>query len=266
MRLYCILVIILLSFSIKTKACYQAELHKIYPIGIYNDAILSIDMHILRHNAGFFKDEERITGNIIDEGIRDKESFTNEELEWIIRTYISRYDKSQNLVESIPLDSAHFYTENKVNIINQLKNLYDSGVEQIMLSTPNIEFFKPVDIEFCDYSDECKNLISDHNGIIKEKDLDYLINILQTRPDYKFPNIQESQKFLLLESLSSVRKYTSHFFDLFIINLQFGQIFGDELIPQHSLGDNIKSAVYEEPIFYHGNGFDIFYIKNTSDK
>lgn len=266
MRLYCILVVILLAFSIKAKACYQAELYKIYPIGICNDTIVSVDMHILRYNAGFFKEEERITGNIIDEGFRDNERFVNEELEWIIRTYISRYDKSQNLIESIPLDSARFYTENNGSIINKLKILYDRGFDEIILNATGIELFKPIGVQFCDYSDECKNLISDHSSIIKEKDLDYLIEILKNRPASKFPNIQEAQKFLLLGALSSVRKYTSNFLDLFIINLQIGQIYGNESIPQISLGENIKSAVYEEPLFYHGNGSDIFYLRDISTK
>ncbi|MDU1906038.1 MAG: hypothetical protein E6772_14795 [Dysgonomonas sp.] len=152
MRLYFALIIVFFAFATNLTACYQAELYKMYPIGVSGDTIISVDMHILRYNAGFFKEEDRITGNAINEGLRDKEEFVNFELEWIIRTYITRYDKSQNIIESIPLDSARFYTENESVIIDKLKFLYNTGLNQITLDNSGIELFKPVGIEFCDYS------------------------------------------------------------------------------------------------------------------
>lgn len=260
MRFIFIIISFLSVFSLKIQACYQAELYKIYPIGISSDTIISIDMHILRYNAGFFKDEDRITGNAIDEGFRDNEEFANFELEWIIRTYITRYDKSQNKIDSIPLDSARFYTENEGNTIDKLKILYDRGFNQIISDIPHIEPLKPVAIEFCDYSDECKNLIKENSSIINQKDIDYLTTDLRDKPTFDFQHLLKSQRLLLMV-FSSVRKYTSSLFDLIVINSQIGQIYGDEPMPQISLGDDIKSAIYEEPILYHGHGNDIFFTK-----
>ena len=220
-------------------------------------------MHILRNNAVFFDEDNKIKGNILDEGFRKREEFANYELGWIIRTYITRYDKNQNKIESIPLDSTHFYTENQGKIIDKLEILYERGINQIIPNNKNIKVFKPIGISFGDYSDKCKNLISDHNSLIKEDDLGYLISNLKARPKDKIPHLADSQKYILLSALSSVRKYTCDQVELIVVNLQIGE-FENKKVPQISLGDDIKFVVYEEPILYHGDGKDIFYVKSLN--
>lgn len=260
MKLFSI-VILCLIIPINSWACYEAELYKIYPICESEGNILAIDMHIQRNNAGFYNKNERIEGNLINENSHDIEEFANYDLEWIIRTYITRYDKFQNKIESIPLDSARFYTEKEGKIIDKLKLLYERGINHIISNNKNIELFTPVGISFGEHSQNCKNLISKDNSFIKEDDLAHIILTLKDRPEKLFPHIEESQKFQLLKAFNSISKYICSTFELININIQVGQTFGDEEIPQISLVKDIKFAIYEEPIIYHGNGYDVFFIK-----
>ncbi|MDU1906037.1 MAG: hypothetical protein E6772_14790 [Dysgonomonas sp.] len=103
-------------------------------------------------------------------------------------------------------------------------------------------------------------MISQDSSLINEEDLDYLINVLGEKEDYQFSYLLKSERLLLM-TFSSIRKYTSSLINLIVINSQIGQIEGNEPIPIISLGDNIESAIYEEPILYHGNGCDVFYVR-----
>jgi len=256
MKLFSILIVILIFLPKQIFACYEAELYKIYPVGILNDTIIAIDIHILRNNA-FSIFDKKVNGNIIN-NIREEDSFGSSDVGWIIRSYISKYDKNQNKIGTIPLDSVCFY---KKTVIDELGLLYQRGFERIISENNHVELFQPVAISFCDYSCECKNLISDGNKLITQEDIDSFIRILKDRPDYKFAYLLNHEKTLLLKTFSSVRRYKSSLFELIVIHSQIGQMFGDEKIPHITLGNNINSAVYEEPILYHGIGSDVFFVR-----
>lgn len=261
-HIFCVYLISIFSIMLPSKlySCNNADLDKTFPIGISDDTILSLNMKIHRTDA--FSLDNTVRGNVIDE-IKTEDNIIAYELGWSIKTYIAKYDMSHNLIESIALDSARFYSLEE-GIIEELRELYSRGYNYITESYKDIELFEPIDIFFCDKSTRCKNLLLPENsGIISESDINEIFSILKNKFDVNLYSY-DNPKDILLSSLSSVRKYTSEKFDMFVIHIQIGQILGDEKIPQVASWNDIKHAIYEEPILYHGDGYDVFYCKKKN--
>lgn len=261
-NIFCVYIIFICSMvsPLNLYSCYNADLNKTFPIGISNDTILSLNMKIHRTNA--ISLNNAIRGNVINE-IKSENNIIAYELGWSINTYIAKYDLSHNLIESIALDSARFYSLEEESIIEELSVMYSRGYNYITEAYKSIELFEPIDIFFCDKSTRCQNLFPPENsGIISESDINEILSILRNKFDVNLYSY-DNPKDILFSSLSSVRKYTSEKFDMFVIHIQIGQILGDEKTPQVALWNDIKHAIYEEPILYHGDRYDVFYCKKN---
>ena len=170
-----ILVSASLLYVLSTNACMIAYQFKMFPVGVSNNQIVSVDFKIYRSgsiNLNNFKDKEKA-----------KRLFkaSKPHVGYTIIGYVSVYNKKQNLISSSVIDTA--YVAGK-SYRYWLKRLFNRGFHAALKFYPQIELFTPEYISFCDYKPNCKlvNLrydsIADRNYIIYDRKF-YRIKIIR---------------------------------------------------------------------------------------
>lgn len=264
LKLY-IFLLSLFSISISW-GCYEANLTKIFPIGTKGDTIISIDFKIRRTHPEVISRYIKIDKNFRPKGVY---------YAWIIKGYKSKYDKNQNLISSVAIDSSYFISN---NYIDSLRVIYNKGYEDLK-SIIGIELFENEYISFCDFQSKC-NKLSIHYDSVSNQDYIYykkrkiLFNVFKdTISGYGYEPFDNSSHF----NISSIRIFKNEKIELVVFHLEIGD---DDDYTFNSDGstemkkkkeyefkmtfDDIKNSTYEEPLLHHGFGLDVFVVKELS--
>ncbi|MEN8125748.1 MAG: hypothetical protein ABFR32_11535 [Bacteroidota bacterium] len=271
-----IILFLLLLYSINGFACMNTYQFKIFPIGVYNDYIVTIDVKIYR--TSIYEGNRKY-----DLNFKSKDTLGMDEM-WIIETYHSVYNKNQKLISTTALDIVY---STKSDYTKDLQKTYVTGFEKILMSYKELKLFKPDFLSFCDYKKKCriieakKDTIKD-NDIIVYKETNYPVTITQDEKYYGFNNSPYFTKNSLSSySISSTRIYRTNKIEIIIGHFGTGHelsmgwitddpekkpkdesdivILAKEHIPEIKF-DEIKTSVYKEPLLHHGFGYDIFII------
>jgi len=260
-KLYIILILCTCN-TIISFACLHAYQFKIFPVGVADNKIVTVDFKI--HRADYVSNDD-------DE----------HRAMWFLYAFVSTYEQNQKLIEAIPFDSIVVKSD---NYVEKLKEIYDVAFVKIQMSFPSIELFTPKYISFCDFQKKCKlievdirtsisedtYLISIDTATIKYKNKKYVLDILKDSLYYGF-----DEKFLYVDvdiqdfRISSYRIYKTKNVKLIVFHLATGDELhwrkeedenpAKEYTPDFPFND-IKNSVYTEPLLHHGYGFDAFII------
>jgi hypothetical protein len=243
--------------------CYEAHLIKIFPIGTKGDTIVSIDFKIRRTHPEVISRYIKIDKNFRTKGIY---------YAWIIKGYKSKYDKNQNLISSIAIDSSYFIAN---NYIDTLKAIYTKGFDDLT-SEGKIEFFENKYISFCDFQSKCKKIsvlydsITNQNyAVLNNQKISFKI-IRDSFSEGVYQYAENASHF----EISSIRIFKNNKMELITFHLEMGD-FPDYYYNKDEGGlnrkeyefklifDDIKNSTYEEPLVYHGFGLDVFVVKDN---
>lgn len=271
------IVIILLTFLsgwTNTYACLNTYQFKIFPIGIYQDKIVTVDVQVRRTS--------QIEGNRwLGLNLKNPDEFS---VMWILCTRISTYDKNQKTQSSTPIDTVYAIGK---DYSDTLLSAYQACYNSVLKQYPSIELFTPDYISFCDYQKKC-DLLSVTNDTIQNTDYltleekKYPIKVIRDTSYFAFNNSPYHSGNTTGLYISSTRTYKTESMTLVLAHLETGHEIsmgwitndpnkkseeeGDPVIvsKEHKPGfefNNLDKAVYQEPLLHHGYGFDIFIIK-----
>jgi len=266
-------ILIIISSWTSVFGCLNTYQFKIFPVGVYEDNIISVDVKIRRTSL--------YEGNrFLDLKIEDPDKH---ELIWILYTYIATYDKNQKIQSLVPFDTVYEIGD---NYVDTLLTAYYRGYKLITESFSAIELFSPDYISFCDFQKEC-NLISVNYDTIRKQD--YLV---YKRKKYPITIVSDTSYYAYRRAyhsgntdgfyISSVRLYKSSKITIVLAHLETGQEISmrwntddsnknseekDDpfIVPKEHKPDiafkDIDKAVFQEPLLHHGYGFDIFIVQ-----
>jgi hypothetical protein len=265
---------LLILYSTISIACSNTYQFKIFPIGIFQNNIVTIDVQIYR--TSIYEGSRRYNLEFENDDSMD--------IMWIIKTYESVYNKKQKLISSTLLETV--YSTNN-DYTKTLLKTYTLGFNQIINEYKSIELFKPEYLSFCDFKKKCniieviKDSISNID-ILKYKGINYPVEITQNENYYGFNNSPYFTKNSLYSyHISSTRIYKSKSLEIVIGHFETGHeismgwvtndpnkepkdeydivILSKEHIPEIEF-NKLETSVYKEPLLHHGFGFDIFII------
>lgn len=255
-------------------ACLNTYQFKIFPVGVSQDKIVTVDVQIRRTS--------QVEGNRwLKLGLEKADEWGEM---WILYSYISTYDKKQKLISLTSLDTT--YSIGKT-YADTLYKTYQRGLKKITTEFSDIEYFKPEYISFCDFQQKC-NLVKIQSDTVSNKDYvvyegkRYETNIISDSSYYAFGNSPYHPDNIEGLFVNSIRVYKTKTMTLLLTHLatgheiSMGWITSDpkkagktedgeitlakEHKPNFTFTD-IKKSTYEEPLLHHGYGFDIFVIK-----
>lgn len=244
-------IILFISLTAPVFSCANAYLFKVFPIGMRGDTIVSIDISIGRNMMFIF--EEGFTNSI------ETSSNFPSDMSWYLRSYITKYDKHQNPLEITPIDSVIF---GKYDCEEELQIIYKNAYNKIISEYTGIELFKTKDFYFGNFEEKYKGLeIKDKQFIYKKQS--YPIQIAN---DSTYYGIEGSEYLsLLIPSLiGTVRKYILNDIELIVVHTQIGQMLGGDKKKPKVKFKHVSEAAYIDPILYHGNGIDYFFIRRKT--
>lgn len=268
------ILIVLILKALGSYACANAYQFKLYPVGVEDGKIVTIDFHIRRTFEFQLRKELKPEKSLSGPG----------GIMFVISSYISTYDKDQKLVSSDSIGSTYCYTKDQEDT---LKVSYKRNFEKILSNNPQIELFKPESISFCDFQQKCKLVEISYDSLTNENFLTYnavktLLPILHDTTYYGFGDMSSVYKNVNDLCVNSVRVYKTKTTKLIIAHLCTGDQLdmglltddpkkvgsteeGDvrltrEYKPTFAFTD-IKKATYVEPLLHHGYGFDVFIIR-----
>ncbi|WP_338814836.1 hypothetical protein V9L05_06425 [Bernardetia sp. Wsw4-3y2] len=234
-------------------ACLETNQLKLFPIGIYNNSVISIDIQIQRRDRLGTEEEEM------------NEDF--EPVSWIIQTRLSVYDLHQNLISSKLIDSTNAIGR---SYLKELSKSHDKTVKLILEKYSTIELFEVKYLSFCDFQEECNNLTTQYDENTQTKKLTYEnkefdLAVFKDKTNYFLKDGYLENSVVSL-SISSIRVYETKKVKLVIAHLGTGEYlpvlanlprkeYKNEEIDYSS----IKRFVYQEPVNHHGKGLDVFF-------
>lgn len=253
----------------------QAYQFKVFPVGVDKGKIITIDF--ILHRTGIevlsiSPDSDLSNYNWLGE-------------RWEIESYISVYDKHQQLTSKQALDST--YSE-VFSYFDTLNSIFLRGYNHIKATYPKIDLFKPEYLSFCDFQEECHlvkklNDTVSHKNYIIYKNKNYEVPIISDSTYYGL-SYEEHQRFGDISNFyfNSIRILKSKKMTLLIVHLTENQVVGmehfttdpeeagetedgfitllKEYEPDFPFTD-LKHSTYEEPVPYHGYGFDVFVVE-----
>jgi len=255
-------------------ACLNTYQFKIFPVGVSQDKIVTVDVQIRRTS--------QVEGNRwLKLGLEKTDEWGEM---WILYSYISTYDKKQKLISLTSLDTT--YSIGKT-YADTLYKTYQRGLKKITTEFSDIEYFKPEYISFCDFQQKC-NLVKIQSDTVSNKDYvvyegkKYQTDIVKDTSYYGFDRSPYHPETITGLYINSIRVYKTKTITLLITHLATGHEIGmgwitsdpkkagktedgeislaKEYKPNLTFTD-IKKSTYEEPLLHHGYGFDIFIIK-----
>lgn len=87
------------AFPVQVSACMIAHIFKVFPVGMSGDTIISVDIDIWRNGDMIYTEGDRKSSIIFD-------NLMPSDLGWDTKTYITKYDKYQNPIETTGVQSA----------------------------------------------------------------------------------------------------------------------------------------------------------------
>lgn len=133
MKKFCILLILCLCTTISSFACLGAYQFKIFPVGVVDNKIVTIDFQI--HRGGTMSENKEFL------------------MDWYLRVYISTYNQNQQLIKATPFDSVKIKSN---GYLPKLQEMYNAAFTKIQTNFLSIELFTPTYISFCDFQTKCK--------------------------------------------------------------------------------------------------------------
>lgn len=257
MKKYFCIFIILLSFS-SLKACLNTYQYKIFPVGMQNGHIITVDVQIKRS-------EQSAVDKYIKVGWKGPSS--EGEL-WVLKTYISVYDQQQKMISN---ELQEIKEHKGKSYVNALRKMYQNAFKAIQLKYPKLDGFKPIDICFCNFQKACKD-VNLKNDVNKQKDYlvyqskSYQISVLKDSSYIAFNKSMYYSNNTKPYYLSSTRVYRNSKHQLVLAHLETGTnlaFYEDKsecIVPDVSWA-NIENSVYQEPVLHHAYGFDVFILK-----
>ena len=272
-----VLFIIGLVFGLKEDKptiCLSASQLKLYPIAIENDEVISIDVSLRRTEEIY---GTRKYGIIRSSGSTKMKPF------WLLKSYLSVYDKQQCLKETTVLDSSYIASK---TYIDSLRPLFNRSFQKAKKKMSIKNFLKPETLSFCDYQRTC-NLVevkydsltnSDHVNYNKKN---YYISMIKDSTSHFSKRIYNQSENLDWLYVNSVRKMSNLEGSIVVLHLQRGHEIGmgwiasdprikpdygtEQIIPKEYQPDfsysSLDKSVYQEPMLHHGFGFDIFVVE-----
>lgn len=267
------LIIVYLALSaIPSFACLNTYQFKVFPVGITNNDIITIDFQIYRTST---EEGKRWLELEIDAEQGDSEM-------WIIDAYISVYDKRQKLKSNTHFEKTYSIGESYLEL---LKKIYSKGYKRILEEYPKLDSFTPEYLSYCDFQKRCHLLEvayeEKHNKdflIYNEKQ--YEVEIIKDTTYFGFDRNRYHSERITEFHISSVRIYKCKDVELVVSHLETGHeismgwITSDpEVVKENEMARlskeykppiefrEIEHSVYEEPLLHHGYGFDVFIMK-----
>lgn len=249
--------ILLIALPTTIFACDSAYLFKVFPIGMCGDTIISIDINIFRGFNPNLKIDHTFQGSITFNNKSISETLS--ETKWYLKSYITKYDEKQNPIEITPIDSVIL----RGNYCNEeLQIIYEKAYKKIISEYKGIELFKTKDFYFGNFEEKYKDLeIKDKQFIYKKQA--YPIQIAN---DSTYYGIEKSEYLGLFipPMIGTVRRYTLNDIELIVVHAQIGQILGGDKKKPKVKFKHVSEAAYIDPILYHGNGIDYFFIRRKT--
>jgi len=250
--------------SLNAYACLYAKQHKLFPIAVLDGNIIMIEAHIHRTEDINKDDKERHMMKV----------------KWKIKSYISIYDTSQNLISKTEMEKVEIKGDSYEPI---LQSVYTKGLFQIKSIYSDLDYFEAEYISFCDYRKKCKKLEVKTDTLAKTDTFKYKKKNFTIQLE---DNKKDKENALFTDNLShyylsSVRIYKAKAIELVLGHLATGHEVSmgyitenpdeketedgykyearEEYKPDFNL-DDLYTAVYQEPIMHHGYGFDLFIV------
>ncbi len=261
------IVVLIVLFSIDSFACMATTQFKMFPIGIGNGEIITADTFIYRSS---YRGEKK------EKGIRNNKTM------WNIELSIAIYDLKGNIVSMEVIEKL---TVKEEKYDAHLKTAYKKLLHTSKLKYPNLNFFTPKYISFCDFQKKCE-ILKVKNDTVNKKD--YLIYRNKKHPISlaKYEKYKQSALFtgnLSSYYVSSTRVYNTKNTELVIAHLQTGHevsmgwinddpistpkeedVYNPNIIPKEHKPEiqfnKLSEAIYQEPLLHHAYGFDFFVI------
>lgn len=228
------------------RACAIASIFKVFPIGMRGDTIVSVDMKIDRGMYFSLMNEDG-----------QENSRGEEDVNWIIKIYITAYDRHQKPFDIRLVDSVYI---DRNDCEEDIKQLYNKAYNQTVKTYKHLELFEPIEISFGNFEAKYKDVEVSDDQIIYQKE-SYPITIAIDSSYYAFRYNEYLKLYSLPPAIGTVRKYGLKDREIIVVHTQFGQKFVDKLNDPIIPFADIKACAYLEPILYHGNGIDYFFIK-----
>jgi hypothetical protein len=254
------LAILFSSFLInETKACGEAHQNRLFLIGKSDANYVFFETHLHR---------------------KDSRTMFSKSYSWEGITYLKTYDKFNNQISSTPIDT----------LIDVQDLVYDTVIKHsfkkcinLAQSLPNIKFASIEKFIFADFERKCSiitlviDTLSNQSYLIWKKKT-YPISILNDSSSiaqnyterFKNDDIHSLYISMYYEVyISSVRIFKIENEKILIAHLAGGErpfgpngdeYKGKEYKPTFKYGEN-QHTYFQEPLIYHGNGFDFFIIE-----
>ncbi len=268
-------ILIILTFQTTfTFACLNTYQFKIFPVGISQDKIVTIDVQIRRTSE--YEGNKKLNLGLVN--AKAGNYF------WVLYSYISTYYKYQKLISLKPFDTT--YSIGK-SYSDTLDKTYHRGLEKIALQFNNLEYFKPDYISFCDFQQKC-NLVKIQSDTVLNKEYviyeskKYQTYVVQDSSYFGFDKSRNHTETIKGLYINSIRVYKTKTITMLIAHLATGHeismgwitsdpkkaskkedgeiSLANEHKPNFKFSD-INQSTYQEPLLHHGYGFDIFIIK-----
>jgi len=247
-------ILILLSFS-NPNTCLQTYQFKVFPVGMLNEQIISVDIKIYRTQDISTQKDPSL------------------EIGWYIETYLSTYDEYQKLTQKKLLNKQSIH---KKSYAHEIQLEYEKAFKVVKKMYPKIEYFQPKAISFCEFQNKCKMMESyydekEDKDYIRYKGKNHLISVIKDAAYYGFKESAFFSDRISGYAISSTRVYLLGNVELVVGHLESGHelsyithdpnkkpkdesdivIYMKEHTPDIDFSD-IKKATYEEPLLHHG--------------
>ncbi|MFD0962540.1 hypothetical protein [Pseudofulvibacter geojedonensis] len=260
-KILLVLTLLLSSFMLADNACLVTYQYKIFPVGVFDNKIIAVDVEIMRSD---YKGKEN-----------------DVKVQWQLKSFYSVYNFNQKRINSVELNNEVIKSSSYLDV---LKEKYSLVLEEIKAKFKNIDYFEVNYLSYCDFQKNCEKvkMISDNNEntYLSFEGEKFLLNFSL---NYKLNDSALASNDLSAYYISSVRIYQSKKIKIVLPHLETGHeismgwytsdpkkkpkdyyntgtvIISKEHKPNFSLHKQ-EIPVYEEPLLHHAYGYD-FLIK-----
>jgi len=257
--------VLFLFYSLISSACFIADQHRMFPIGIKNNHLIVLETELQRDNRFDEKDNEFVEFEIGWQGALLLRSYT-----------FSGKKMDEFLVSGLNINDLHYEKE--------LQKYLKKGLRFAKRKYGKVSNLKLDYLSFCDFATSGEKIAVYSDTLLDKvfvKDLDTKVNY-----DISYLNDTTRQARELIEStyiedktldntafgynlhISSVRIFSVDSQKILFIQAGNGQFLrdaNDNIFPageEYKLNkiskEHFLDLAYTEPILHHGNGFDFF--------
>lgn len=257
----------ILSFQL-SHACLHAFQHKIYPVGIIEEQVITIDISIQRTSQN---EGARPLGIEVAEG-------SEHEPMWLLSASIANYTFQQKLISQKVYADCHSLG---ISYADSVEQLYARTLANLLDSLPELEQFALVEMTDCLAHKDCQFI-----GLKSDTTAGRKAFLLHDRREFEVFYTQDSSHLDFADSpyfdpalesyiIGTTRMYKLGDATLILAHVQTGHEVAVGMIysePEKSSEDNeisnrsrdkildIEDEFFQEPLMHHGYGFDVFLV------